>query len=94
MDMLAFLADHYIYFCPADDLSIFFVFGLLEHLGTADRLHWFPIDGADDAGEHKQWYAVTCTHSLKQTEKDVSCLHWTLTRFFAALCSKQLMARR
>lgn len=39
MDMLTFLADRFIYLCPADDLPIFFVFGLLEHLGAADGLH-------------------------------------------------------
>lgn len=39
-----FLKNH-IYFCPADDLPIFFVFRLLEHLRTADGLHGFPING-------------------------------------------------
>lgn len=40
-----FFKNHYIYFCPADDLPIFFVFRLLEHLRTADGLHGFPING-------------------------------------------------
>lgn len=37
------LADPY--FCPADDLSVLFVFWLLKHLCAADGLHGFPIDG-------------------------------------------------
>lgn len=41
------------YFCPADDLPVFFVFWLLEHLRTADGLHGFPIDGTYNSVRHK-----------------------------------------
>lgn len=42
------------YFCPANDLPVFFVFRFLEHLGAADGLHGLSIDGADDAEQMRQ----------------------------------------
>lgn len=46
VDLSSYDMDLYTYFCPANDLSIFFVLWLLEHLGAADGLHGFPINGA------------------------------------------------
>lgn len=53
---------HCTYFCPPDNLPVFFVFWFLEYLCTADGLHGFSIDGAYNSGEE-----ITCTKNL---------LHW------------------
>lgn len=53
--MLLLYMHHHTYFCPADDLPIFFVFWLLEHLHAADGLHGFPIDGANNSEGHKHY---------------------------------------
>lgn len=54
---LVFQTDH-LYFCPADDLPIFFVFKFLEHLCTANGLHGFPINGTYNSVEHKRMQII------------------------------------
>ena len=58
IDLCSYFKQIIMYFCPADDLSIFFVFWLLEHLNTADGLHGLPINGANDTGGHKHTLPV------------------------------------
>lgn len=43
----------HLYLCPADDLSVFFILWLLEHLRTANGLHRFSINGTYNTVGHK-----------------------------------------
>lgn len=84
--MLLFEVNNQMYFCPADDLSIFFVFWLLEHLRTDDGLHGFPINGTYNSGGHKlNWHNTREGYERESLPTQMSMYWWYLNENFQTL---------